>query len=167
MRGFDIMPEFDRERFSEIYERNHPWIYRVCFAYMKNAPDAEDCTEDAFVRLLDARPSLEDEKHERAWLTVAAMNVCRDRLRRWRRRRTVPEDLAEQLPDEDGEERREVLDAVMRLPGKYKDVVVLYYYLGYKSDEVALVLRESPSTVRNRLAAARRRLRGALGGNAE
>ena len=58
------------------------------------------------------------------------------------------------------------LDAVLRLPDKYKDVVYLHYYEGYKTGEIAEMLGEKPSTVRNRLRDARALLRQALGGDA-
>jgi RNA polymerase sigma-70 factor (ECF subfamily) len=58
------------------------------------------------------------------------------------------------------------LDAVLRLPEKYKDVVYLHYYEGLKTDEIARMLGEKPSTVRNRLRDARGLLRKALGGEA-
>jgi RNA polymerase sigma-70 factor (ECF subfamily) len=60
----------------------------------------------------------------------------------------------------------ETLDAVLRLPDKYKDVVYLHYYEGYKTDEIAQITGEKPSTVRNRLRDARALLKKALGGEA-
>lgn len=48
---------------------------------MQNAADAEDYTEDVFVKAMSAE--FNDEKHERAWLTVTAKNLCRDRLKHW------------------------------------------------------------------------------------
>ena len=55
---------------------------------MQNAADAEDCTEDVFVKAMSAE--FNDEKHERAWLTVTAKNLCRDRLKHWWRKKTEP-----------------------------------------------------------------------------
>ena len=73
--------------FAVFYLRHFKAIYRVCYAFLKNAEDAEDCTEDVFVRAMQANPSLENERHERAWLTTTAMNLCKDRLKHWWRQK--------------------------------------------------------------------------------
>ena len=47
------MPEITAESgFEEFYERNYKLVYRICFTYMKNKSEAEDCTEDVFVKVL-------------------------------------------------------------------------------------------------------------------
>lgn len=58
----------------------------------------------------------------------------------------------------------ETLDAVMKLPTKYKDVVYLYYYMGYQTDEISSMLKKNASTVRNHLREARLILKEQLGG---
>ena len=150
--------------FAAFYLRHFKAIYRVCYAFLKNAEDAEDCTEDVFVRAMQANPSLENERHERAWLTTTAMNLCKDRLKHWWRQKVVP--LDETMEDMIGasDAGHEVLDAVMALPVKYKEVVWLHYYEGYQTDEIALLLHRPASTVRNQLRDARAKLKEALGG---
>ena len=64
--------------FEAFYLRHFKAIYRVCYAFMKNAPDA---AEDAFVKAMTCGVSFENERHERAWLTTMAMNLCKDRLK--------------------------------------------------------------------------------------
>ena len=151
--------------FAVFYLRHFKAIYRVCYAFLKNAEDAEDCTEDVFVRAMQANPSLENERHERAWLTTTAMNLCKDRLKHWWRQKVVP--LDETMEDTLGasDEGHEVLDAVMALPVKYKEVVWLHYYEGYQTDEIVALLHRPASTVRNQLRDARGKLKEALGGD--
>lgn len=150
--------------FAVFYLRHFKAIYRVCYAFLKNAEDAEDCTEDVFVRAMQANPSLENERHERAWLTTTAMNLCKDRLKHWWRQKVVP--LDETMEDTLGvsDKGHEVLDAVMALPVKYKEVVWLHYYEGYQTDEIVALLHRPASTVRNQLRDARGKLKEALGG---
>ena len=62
------------------------------------------------------------------------------------------------------DEKREVVDAVMTLPVKYKEVVWLHYYEGYQTNEIAAMLGRPPSTVRNQLRDARAKLKTTLGG---
>lgn len=68
------------------------------------------------------------------------------------------------IPDSGSFETDETLGEVMKLPPKYKDVIILHYYMGYKTDEIAKMLKKPPSTVRNHLREAREALKVKLGG---
>ena len=149
--------------FEAFYLRHFKAIYRVCYAFMKNAQDAEDCTEDTFVRAMTCDAAFENERHERSWLTTTAMNICKDRLKHWWRQKVTPIDEETECAAEP-DEKREVVDAVMALPVKYKEVVWLHYYEGYRTDEIAAMLHRPPSTVRNQLRDARAKLKLPLGG---
>ena len=50
--------------FEAFYLRHFRAIYRVCYAFMKNAQDAEDCTEDAFVKAMTSDVAFENERHD-------------------------------------------------------------------------------------------------------
>ena len=72
----------------------------------------------------------ESPEHEKAWLIRVTINACRDLVKSFFRSRTVPlEELLDQ-PAPLSEERREVLEAVLALPRKYRDAVYLHYYEG-------------------------------------
>lgn len=150
--------------FEAFYLRHYKAIYRVCYAFLKQAEDVEDCTEDVFVRAMQANPSLENERHERAWLTITAMNLCKDRLKHWWRQKVVPLDESMENLAGSSDPGHAVLDAVMTLPVKYKEVMWLYYYEGYQTDEIAALLHRPASTVRNQLWDARGKLKELLGG---
>ncbi len=150
--------------FEQFYERHYLMVYRLCYTYMKNRYDAEDCTEDVFVKVLSGGFSFNDETHEQKWLAVTAINLCKDRLRHWFRRIVAPIDEAETLAGAPVPEPDETLDAVLKLPAKYKDVIYLHYYLGYETDTIAEMLGKPPSTVRNHLSEARALLKKKLGG---
>lgn len=118
----------DADVFGEFYTRNYKLVYRVCYTYMQNRFDAEDCTEDVFVKVLTGKYTFRDVDHEAAWLTVVAMNLCRDKLKARRRHAEVSLDDVGDIADEDpGID--ETLREVMRLPLKYKrrGVYVLLY----------------------------------------
>ena len=139
-------------------------MYRVCYSFMGNAADAEDATQTAFMRLIDHPREFADEEHERAWLITVASNICRDMLKSAARTRV--DALPEGAEFVDGTARTDgmdtTLDAVMRLPEKYKDVVYLHYYEGYRTEEIARMLGAPPSTIRNRLRDARALLKEML-----
>jgi len=150
------------EELAEIYERHADMVYRVCFAYLKNAADAEDAVSDTFFRLLQAGTAFESAAHEKAWLLRVAANVCKNRLRHWWRRREPPE-AAEAYPGAEMPEIDGTLAAVLALPGKYKTVLYLYYYECYTGAEIAELLQKPHSTVRNQLREARGLLKKQLG----
>ncbi len=150
--------------FEAFYLRHFKAIYRVCYAFMKNAQDAEDCTEDTFVKAMTCDAAFENERHERSWLTKTAMNLCKDRLKHWWRQKVTPIDEETEQAAAEPDEKREVTEAVMALPVKYKEVVWLHYYEGYQTDEIAAILNRPPSAVRNQLRDARTKLKLTLGG---
>jgi len=143
--------------FEVFYERHWKYVYRLCFSYMKNQSDAEDCAEDAFVRALSRDLPFEDEVHERKWLTVTAINLCKDKLKSAAYKTTISmeDDSVKEPAAEEAEDFSDVLDAVLALPAKYKDVVWLFYYDGYQTDEIASMLERPASTIRNQLRDAR------------
>lgn len=133
--------------------------------YMKSAADAEDCTEDVFVKVLNGDFEFTDEVHERKWLTVTAINLCKDRLKSRKRRAVVPIDDEPEQAAPEKEDYSDVTEAVKKLPVKLKDVIWLFYYDGYQTDEIAKILGRPPSTVRNQLRDARKLLKNILGGD--
>lgn len=143
---------------TKIYNRQFDTVYRVCLSFMKNEADAEDMVQETFLKLISCEKQFESEEHEKAWLIVTASNTCKDELRRWKRRleniRFFPRQ-ENAVQKEDGR----VLEWVMALPVKYKQVIYLYYYEGYRTSEIAGMLHCSESTVRNQLLRGRKLLK--------
>ncbi len=131
---------------------------------MKNRAEAEDCTEDVFVKVLTGNFVFNDETHEKKWLTVTSINPCKDRLKHWWEKQVTSIDEANEIPEENTAPIDETLEVVKKLPTKYKDVIYLYYYMDYKTEEIAAMLNKPPSTVRNHLREARELLRRQIGG---
>ena len=94
------------------------------------------------------------------------LNACRDLLKSFFRSRTVSLDQLADRPDDLSQEHREVLEAVLSLPAKYRDVVYLHYYEGYTAKEIGGILHKNTNTVYTLLTRAREQLRTALGGEA-
>ncbi len=149
---------------AESYKCHMTMVYRICFAYMKNPADTEDAVQDTFYKLIKSGPKFESEEHEKAWLIRVAMNVCKNSLRHWFRKR---EDFAEHenLQSAEDIEIDDTLEVVMDLPDKYKTVVYLYYYEGYSTPEISNILGKPQSTIRNHLHEARGILKEKIGGD--
>ena len=148
---------------AEIYERHKDMVYRICFAYMKNISDTEDAVQDSFCNLIKAGAVFSSAEHEKAWLIRAAVNVCKNKLRHWWRKRENLEDHTNLQTNNDFEVD-ETFGIVMGLPDKYKTVIYLYYYEGYDSVEISEILQKPQSTIRYYLSKARNILHEKLGG---
>lgn len=153
----------DLARVEDIYERHFPMVYRVSFSYLKNRADAEDAASEVFARLLGKQPAFANAEHEKAWLIRVTVNVCKDSLRSWQRRRAYMDyGVDAELPGVPSFEMDETLQALLELPPRYKDVLYLYYYEGYTTREIAQILNKPHSTVRGQLREAREKLKGVL-----
>ena len=146
---------------EEIYRRHFDMVYRVSFSYLKSSADAEDAAADVFAKLMQKNIAFQNAEHEKAWLLRTTVNTCKNRLSHWWRARADISDY-ENLQTDDPFYVDETLKAVMELPARYKDVIYLYYYEGYTSEEAAVILKRPHSTVRGHLREARKLLRGVL-----
>ena len=118
-------------------------LVRLAYSYTLNLSDAEDCVQDAFMAYMNKAPSFDSSESEKAWLIRVTVNKCLSLLRAPFRRRI------QELPEEIGaiEEDKGVLEAMKSLPGKYRVTLHLYYYEGYKLQEIAQILKTKPATV--------------------
>lgn len=147
-------------------ERHADTVRRLCMVHLKNRADTEDIFQTVFLKYLLSTVDFESEEHERAWMIQVTLNACKDLIRSVFRRRVVSvgealDQLAEPLPPEN----RDVLQAVLSLPQKYRDVVYLHYYEDYTAPQIARVLGKNVNTVYTLLNRSRQLLREALGGD--
>ena len=152
--------DLSRDEFEAFYNKYKEYVYKLCYTYMKRAADAEDCAEDVFVKVLSNDLKFNGEEHEKRWLAVAAANHCKNKLKKRNRDGAPLSDITDEVQEENKND--EVLQAVLSLPDKYKSVVWLYYYDGYKTAEIAKILKKPASTVRNLLSEARAILKKVL-----
>lgn len=155
------MLQEEQERVRAIYARHADIVYRVCFSRLGSAADAEDCVSDTFYKLLNTHKAFESAEHEKAWLLRVAINSSKN----MRKRRAGTEVALSEATAvaQDTMENGDVLAALLALPEKLKTPVYLYYYEGYTGKEIAELLRVPHSTMRNRIAEARRVLKEKLG----
>lgn len=155
----------DREEFlRNAMEVHGAAVYRLALCRLQNAADAEDVYQDVFLRLLEEEARDWDRAHLKAWLLRAALNRCVD-VQRFRLRRPVlPLDQVPEIARPAGDEAAELWEAVARLPEGERTAVHLHYAEGYRTGEIAAMLRIPAATVRTRLRRARMRLKDLLGG---
>ena len=142
-------------------------VKRLCMVHLKNAADTEDIFQTVFLKYALSSAEFESREHEKAWFIRVTINACKDLLKSFFRSRTVPlEELAE-LPADMSEDKREVLEAVLSLPDKYKEAVYLHYYEDYTAPEIGRILGKNVNTVYTLLNRARQMLREKLGGEGD
>ncbi len=159
--------------FAELVRRHEDPLYGMALRFTGNGHDAEDITQEAFLKAYRGLAGFKGTAKFTTWLYRIAYNLCVDWLRRHRRpdRREAPIEDAGETPDGRAdverdflaaEERERVRRAVDSLDEKYKSVVVMLYYQKLSYDEIAAVLDVPLKTVETRLYRARRIMREAL-----
>ncbi len=137
-------------------------VRRICFYYLKNREDTEDVFQKVFMKYMMCDAPFRDSEHEKAWLLRVTINACKDDLRNFFRRNTLPLETITELEAEIPEDFRDVLEAVLSLPEKYKNPIYLHYYEGYSAAEIGAILGKKENTVYSLLSRGRRLLKDYL-----
>lgn len=134
-------------------------VYRIAFVRVKNRSDAEDITQEVFVRFIKRAPVFESEEHERAWFIRVAVNCSKTLLLSpWRTRRS---DTEKDVPVFDTE-KSDVWYAVSSLPEQMRVVIHLFYYENMSVSEISAATGKSVSAVKTALHRSRRKLKEIL-----
>lgn len=122
-------------------------VRRLCMIHLKNYADTEDIFQTVFLKYALSSAAFESREHEAAWFVRVTLNACRDLLKSFFRSRTVALDEILELPAETKDSHREVLEAVLALPEKYRVPIYLHYYEGYTAPEIGKLLKKNVNTV--------------------
>ena len=171
-----------RERYAELVARHQRRASRIAFHYLRDAAEADEAVQDAFMKAYTHLSSFREELPFEVWFTRILINGCLDRIKaRTRRERwmtSMPDgpggerDFAERTPGRgpspeaqllSRERRRRLADALARLPDRQRTVFMLSHYEGCTSREVSAMTGLNESTVRVHLFRAIRKLRVLLG----
>lgn len=154
--------EADANRAVSLYADT---VRRICFMHLKNYADVEDVFQDVFLKYILHDQDFESDAHKKAWLIRVAINACRDLLRNpFRSRVCSIEDITHE-PFYLQENESDLLDCILHLPTKYRDVLYLFYYEGYSAVEIAKIMQKKENTIYTWLDRARKALKEQLGGD--
>ncbi|MDX2166092.1 MAG: sigma-70 family RNA polymerase sigma factor [Deltaproteobacteria bacterium] len=164
----DQSPDID-----QLYRSQRARIVRLCTMLLGDAGEAEEVSQEVFLKLHRAAPDADPTTRWPAWLTTVAVNACRDRRRsRWFRWWRGSRELIEAEHAADGASperaaidaatRRQIWQALARLPARQREVFVLRHIESWSTAEVAAALQLTPGTVKRHLFRAVHSLRGAL-----
>jgi len=147
------------EAFRAFYVAQFPDLAGYCLALTADGGLADELAQEALIRVYARWPVL---REPRAYAFRVAHNLAKDHWRSRRRELATWIDLAD-LAEEAYLPDRAVWDAVRRLPGPYREVVVLHYFADLPQHEIARVLHRPLGTVKRRLHEARALLATILG----
>lgn len=152
------------EDLNRVMEAYADMVRRICFVHLKNRHDTEDIFQNVYLKYLVHERVFESDEHEKAWFARVTINACTDHLRYLSRRKWVPLEVIKEEGKVIEGASAEVLETVLQLPEKYRNVIYLYYYEEYSAVEIAEILGRKENTVYSWLMRAKKLLREKLGG---
>lgn len=146
------------------YEKD---LLRICCLQLKDWHAAEDAVQETFLKAYRQMDAFRGDSHVKTWLIRIAVNQCRDmrrnawyRLTEWHTSiDQMP--LASKTPDVDN---MALQTAILKLRPKYREVVLLYFYEGYRMKEIAHILGITEAAVSTRIRKAKQKLKLELEG---
>ena len=163
----DTNTPIDRRQAERLVNTYSDLILRLSYTYLKSTADAQDICQTVFLKLLTNPRRFDSPEHEKAWIIRVTVNACRDLVKSFFRSRTVSLDQLIEKPQDMPEDHSDILEAVLELPARFRDVVYLHYYEGYSAPEIGRILKKNPNTVYTLLARARQLLKTRLEGVSE
>jgi RNA polymerase sigma-70 factor (ECF subfamily) len=158
----------DAEAFEQLYRQNVGRVYALCMRMTANPAEAEELTQEAFIRAWEKLSSFRGDASFSTWLHRVAANVVLSYRRSAARRRdriVAEEDLSNHQDPEDRTNRGPGVDleeAIAELPRGAREIFVLFDIEGYRHDEIAEMTGLATGTSKAQLHRARKLLREAL-----
>lgn len=152
-----------KDAFSFAFTQYTDTVYRVAVHNTRCKSDAEDVTQEVFVKLLESSKKFKDGEHLKAWLIRVTINECRTLMRKYSRETEQSAEIAD-CAVYDGDS---VLEAVKALPENYSNAIYLHYYEGYTAKEIGKILDSKENTVLSWLSRGRAALRKEMIGGFE
>ena len=150
---------------EDLFELYRDMIFRLAFVRAKSTADAEDIVQEVFVRYIRSKPEFESGEHQKAWLIRTAINCGNSFLTSVWRRTISPLEDSTGAPDpllHTAETQTDVYRHVLALPEKQRTAIHLFYYEGYKIEEIARLMAAGESAVKTWLMRGRITLRETL-----
>ncbi len=171
---FERMRNGDADALAALCTRCDRWMRALVYATAGSADAVDDVMQTAWLRVWRKSPKLGDTGRWKAWMATVARNAARDALRKQRRRKAFQQTVAERAlqqprhqapadaPLRAHEQTQRILQAIHRLPAKYREAFILRHLDEMSPNEIAELLDVPETTVVTRLWRARKRLRDSL-----
>ena len=170
----------DPDAFGQLMEPLEQLVWRVCWHYTGNREAAEDCGQEAMIRIWRNLANYRGECALESWVYRIAANCCMDWLRKKKRDKSVPmEPLQEQGFDPadpspgteeqvvQRDERQRLREAIAQLPDDQREALIMTQLEKVSYEEAAKLLGVSEGTIKSRVNRAKARLKEILSGERE
>lgn len=169
-----VAPSEKMSEITKLVEQYGNDVYRTAFVILKSKELAEDVYQETFLKVTKYYESFRKESSIKTWIIGIAVNICRDYMRSsWKKRVIVSDEFPTLASDSDTEaliekrnEKRELINAIMKLPDKYREIIQLFYYQELDVKDIGEILKIPGGTVKSRLFKARNLLHEMMGGEA-
>lgn len=151
------------ESLAELLDIYGDLVYRIAFQNMRNKSDAEDVTQDVYIKIMKKMPAFDCVKAQRSWIIRVTINTCKDRWKYNRLRQGIELTPIQEFAIEEDKDYG-LLYEVQKLPMKYRSVIYLFYYEDMSVHEIAATLQKKEKTVLTWLHRARKLLKVRLEG---
>ena len=143
----------------------YPKIFQYCLLHIRDRGDAEDLTQETFLKFFQSFERYQHRGKCSAFLYAIASNACRDYYRKAKEQyvEEIPERAEEDREMGTAEIRMDVENAVARLPEELKETAILFFFQGMKQREIAKLMDIKLSLVKYRVTRAKKLLGGYLG----
>ena len=156
------MPNLTESEFEVRYHLFKETIYNIAYTYVKNKMDAEDITQDVFLKFLKYDGEFTTLDNEKYWLVRVTINTSKSFLTSSWKKKVALDDSATLIAQSESNDEVDYFRIITNLPNKLKEVIVLYYYENFKISEIAIILNSSESAIKKRLERARNQIKGDL-----
>ena len=156
--GKNLAIKINEELFKKLVTQYGNSILRMCYMYLKDYQLAEDVTQETFLQVWNKYETFENKSSEKTWITRIAINRCKNCMRASWFKRVSIEELPEIFENDSSEmilNKGTISLKIMKLPQKYREVILLYYYQELSVKEISAVLNQKETTILQRLKRAR------------
>lgn len=147
---------------EQVLKKYADMVYRLAYARTMDIYDAEDVTQEVFLKYIKHQNELCTEEHRRAWLIKVTVNTSKSLLTSSWNKKKISLESEEEVCDEsnpfEGVENYGIMQEVGRLPEKYRVVIHLFYFEELSVSEIAVTMKTKESTVKSLLFRARKML---------
>ncbi|ATP41597.1 RNA polymerase subunit sigma-24 [Solibacillus sp. R5-41] len=143
-------------------------LLRLAVTYVKNTQVAEDIVQDVLLKAFEQQQQFRGESTYRTYLYRMTINRSYDYLRSWSYKNTILTNKIQKIFRGTKSAEQQVIEltenarlgqAILQLPLKYREVIILYYYKEFNIEEIAQLLSKSSNTVKTRLRRGREKLK--------
>lgn len=150
-----------KEQFGELILASEDTLYHVAKTLLHNDADCADAIQESIVKAFANLHTLRQDSYAKTWLIRILINECYALIRKEKRVISLEEFQGKEAVGVQ-EDYSDLYEAICKLPQNIRICVTLYYLEGYSVRETAQMLKVTESTVKNRLARARKKLRNIL-----